>query len=587
MKPDLHPRSGLMLALAALAAMIIVPYIFELYTFHLYLKRDPVFFSYSGARLWFFLISLLTIGALLGFISRVSGRLLDLGCPVAGIAAAIVILIAVLYQICDSRECYYSGPDGFGWLRLWVLLFAAACTGLFVGLAFSGTAKQKNVNLGDSTASALFFTSIITIFAGYYPVALVSGIPASLPNYILLLASASLAPFVIGGATAAALTGRARFALVCAAITPAILALLFLPLHHDKGQISFASLILAAGLPVTLVTFMAVSRKLSHRAGGQQDKNSKSAILASATALVFFFIFAVHPYLDAPMNLLADVVKGDADDDTLPTYYSGIYHAANYFSVKAVEVQIGYGNAMQRQLESVPEASPLLAGIGVQSPNCCKDGLDYGYRADVLFSEGKQYLVARAWETCDQNIACSGVPWESKMYQNVMPLPSNVTNIVIGMRWSSDTHHMVQWYYRTADVMAESSHNSSSVSAGSLFGTFAAPAIENPIFNVGVLNMTALQSLTNPPYGNANFYQLGVTEQNDKAYQSNLNETLTFGCLVYYSLDGNRNCASDTRPVFDGDSHWKVLWKWGLPSHRIAVSVDNREKIITFHIESP
>jgi hypothetical protein len=577
-----------MLALAALAAMIIVPYIFELYTFHLYLKRDPVFYSYSGARLWFFLISPLAIGALLGFISRMSGRLMDPRCSVAGIAAATLILTALLYLICDSRECYYSGPDGFGWLRLWVLLLATACTGVFVGLAFSGTAKQKNVNLGDSTAPALFFPSIITIFAGYYPVALVSGIPASLPNHILLLASACIAPFVIGGATAAALTGRIRFALVCAAITSTILALLFLPLHHDKGQIPSGSLILAAGFPVTLVTFMAISRKLSHRARGQQDKkNSKPAILASTTALAFFFIFAVHPYLDAPMNLLADIMKGDGDDGTLPTYYSGIYHAANYFSAKAVEVQIRYGNAMQRQLESIPEAGPLLAGIGVQSPNCCKDGLDYGYRADVLFSEGKQYLVARAWETCDQNIACSGVPWESKMYQNVMPLPSNVTSIIIGMRWGSDTHHVVEWYYRTADIMAESSHNSSSVSAGSLFGTFAAPAIENPIFNVGVLNMTALQSLTNPPYGNANFYQLGVTEQNDEAYQSNLNETLTFGCLVYYSLDGNRNCASDTKPVLDGDSHWKVLWKWGLPSHGIAVSVDNQEKINTFHIESP
>lgn len=66
---------------------------------------------------------------------------------------------------------------------------------------------------------------------------------------------------------------------------------------------------------------------------------------------------------------------------------------------------------LERSDDSViKEEDFVQAGIGAQSPNCCKDGLDYGYRADILFTEDGRYLVARAWETCDQNMGCSALP---------------------------------------------------------------------------------------------------------------------------------------------------------------------------------
>jgi len=111
------------------------------------------------------------------------------------------------------------------------------------------------------------------------------------------------------------------------------------------------------------------------------------------------------------------------------------------------------------------------AGIGAQPPNCCKDGLDYGYRADILFMENGQYLAARAWETCDQTIRCSAFPWISTMHEAAVLLPNNSSSIMLAMGWDSKT---VNWYYKT------SSH-------WSKYSSFLTPEIENPYSNLGVI----------------------------------------------------------------------------------------------------
>jgi hypothetical protein len=114
----------------------------------------------------------------------------------------------------------------------------------------------------------------------------------------------------------------------------------------------------------------------------------------------------------------------------------------------------------------------MSAGVGVQSPNCCKDGLDYGYRADVMLAgDGKRYLGARAWETCDQNVACSGLLWQSKIHEELVPLPEGREPVIfLAMAVDDDNGggsgasssgkgqngKAVHWYYLPATAMAPS-----------------------------------------------------------------------------------------------------------------------------------
>ncbi|MGI0079097.1 MAG: hypothetical protein ACRECH_05685 [Nitrososphaerales archaeon] len=89
--------------------------------------------------------------------------------------------------------------------------------------------------------------------------------------------------------------------------------------------------------------------------------------------------------------------------------YSGGYLAIPRVTTKSVGVTVSFGNTSI----SSSGSNFLAAGVGDQSPNCCKDGLDLAYRADaVLFSNGTEALLARAWWACDENIACAGYSWQ-------------------------------------------------------------------------------------------------------------------------------------------------------------------------------
>jgi hypothetical protein len=43
--------------LLACSGLVLVPFLFESYTFHLYVAGEPAFFVFSGFRLWVFLVA--------------------------------------------------------------------------------------------------------------------------------------------------------------------------------------------------------------------------------------------------------------------------------------------------------------------------------------------------------------------------------------------------------------------------------------------------------------------------------------------------------------------------------------------------
>ena len=412
------------LFIAVCAGMVIAPFLFESYTFYLYMIGEPVFFVFSGFRLWFFLASEMVLGFALGRISR-----LPLYAAAGCTAAATVALTLLLYQFCDPRQCYYSGPDGASWLRLGVLLFATTATGLLAGW------KSKKGLETRSIASALLFGATSAIFLGYYPVALLFGTYLTYQMALMLLAFASSVPFFFAGVASSTFSDSARHSVYSAIIGWATLSALFTSLNPDGAPLLAA--MIAAGVPSALL-----GRRVA------KSKRKEPAIAASFSSMIMLFaLVGVHPLLDAPMNL---AINDNRSVIVQPTYYAGAYHDERYFPTKRVEVEI---DLERFDGSMIGKGDFVLAGIGAQSPNCCKDGLDYGYRADILFEEGARYLVARAWETCDQNMGCSAFPWISVMHESAVPLPGNDSAVMLAMEWNGRT---VDWYFKSSGNWSKS-----------------------------------------------------------------------------------------------------------------------------------
>ena len=500
---------------AAIACIVIVPFIFESHTFSLYKAGDPDFFTYSGARLWVFLAVQFVSGFFVGLAASVR--------PATGfgmIALAVGILTVSLHYVCDDRQCYYSGPDGFSGIRMGILFFATSTVGLMTGTWASPSVKTTPIE-------AMIFGTSTAVFLGYYLWALLFAtyLPSALG--VTVIAISASVPFVLAGLASRQLTNSIRYPINAAATAWAVLSLIF------AGFRPTSVVLIAIMLPCALAA-SAAGFRLSRPA--MQENRARSAATASLM-LAIFALGAAHPFADGPMSLRLEPASGPLPG---PTYYSGAYHESDkYFPTKRVEVEVNLTLFDPLQLRDF-----LFAGIGAQSPNCCKDGLDYAYRADLLFNASGGFLVGRAWETCDSNIACSGLPWISLMHKSVKPFEdSNGRLVVLAMEWQQD-EQTVAWQYKLGG------------SDWQEFGRFVSPEIENPYFNLGVIPVG--NPVFNPPYGNAYFFQAGVSSP-DPVPKGGV---ISFNCPAYYDADGNKLCAG-LEPVIGGSSHWKVLWKWG------------------------
>lgn len=525
------------ITIAALAAIVAAPYFFEFYTFHLYLVRDPSFFTFSGSRLWVFLVFQVLLGAFIGIAKTCRPAILT-----GYAASAVAILISLLYHFCDPKQCYYPGPDGLGPLRLGALFFSTTAVGIMIG------SSAKALKGQDATASILFGL-VSALFVGYFPSVLlfVSYFPLQLGLLTLILASTL--PFLLSGAIVSHFSTEAKHAVFSTAAAWLVLTVLLLGLRPPSMPL--VVVMMACAIPSALAGFKLASSFASRRVACKS-----STLLAALVA--FFVLGASHPLIDAPMNL------GIVPDKELlpqPTYYSGAYHySETYHSSKRVEVEI---NLTQFNPNAIREF--LVAGIGAQSPNCCKDGLDYGYRADLFFNNSGIFLAARAWETCDVNIACSGHSWESQIHQSIVRLPldgKSLKTIMLAMEWQVDGR-TVKWYH--------------GVPAGAWkeYSQFVSPKIENPYFNLGVIPVG--NPFTNPDTGNEFFFQVGISRPIDAAAGSG---SIGFHCPAYYDIEGAKRCV-DLEPIVRANSHWKALLKWGIQDTRTLVETDGSYAKIT------
>src|SRR4029077_15569388 len=88
-----------------------------------------------------------------------------------------------------------------------------------------------------------------------------------------------------------------------------------------------------------------------------------------------------------------------------PTYpYVGGYYNSTGYRICCVQVGVSFTKV---DLKALAPNTFLMAGMGVQSPNCCIDGWDFGWRADVfVLPSGTLIVSGSTWETCDGNANC-------------------------------------------------------------------------------------------------------------------------------------------------------------------------------------
>lgn len=472
-------------------------------------------------------------------------------------ASALSILILLLFQFCDHRQCYDSGPGNMGWLTLWALLFVTVSTGMLVGLVLkkkADFANNKN-HVRSRSIAGFVFSNTTCLFLAYYPYAILYNTSQEYAVGIPLLIYAATVPFALSGIVASLFDIRkALLSSVCIGMAsgPVLIALFYS--FRTSGSVLVPLVVIVIGTATTIL-----ARKYAHDLlAKQQNHNAygtkkKAAAMACVVIITGFFISASHPFLDVPMDLEKTGSSGHQTENVswnLPTYYSGLIYTHEHFPTKRVEIEVDFADLNQSILQN---GSPVLAGMGAQSPNCCKDGLDYGYRADILFgSNGNRYLVARAWGVCDQNVACSAMPWQQEIHKGIVPLQSESRRVALAMEIDSD-ERFARWYYKTA-----------ADDRWSVFSSFQLPDIENPYFNIGDFkDISPLAVLFNPPSGVAHFYQFGIASSNKAALDYG-KASISFSCPAYYTIDDNqRHCISEVEPVKDGGSHWKALWKWG------------------------
>jgi hypothetical protein len=545
--------------IASFLLILVPPIIFEKYTFYLYLTASPNFFGYSGRRLWFDIIWFVASGAATALIV---GRKRWISLVVPALASAAFIISVYSPPFCDPRECYTSSTDGYGFLRDF-LFFASlgllACSGV--------VSKELKFSLGQRDKSIqkiyVFLVSVLIGYAlGFFPlVHIFAGITVPYPlNYFQWFLACGV-PSLTGSFLASQRSrsgnlGTGAMYSFFAGVSGVLLGIIldfWVPCEACTGYgISIASLLITSGL------FSLLGLVLGEKVGTAilSTKKSYPSITMGITivgtiALLLSFFFFTNYQMSVVNSMGANISNASFSPVEVGTtfVYSGGYLASNEIRVPGVSVSVNFGNS-SISTASQSSSNFLAAGVGVQSPNCCKDGLDSAYRADaVLFTNGTEGLLARAWWACDVNMACDGYSWQQLLHFQEFALPRGTLSNWVDIQMNWTTLSKIGWYYR---VHYSANGN---ITPWILYSTFTPPKIQNHYFDAGLIYVGS----GNHPNDDAFFYQFGVSSAtviknnswNVEMRCPMIEENGTWTCLEHASFIGGQY------------GFWKVLYTFG------------------------
>jgi hypothetical protein len=527
---------------ASTLATLLPIYLVERLTNYYYFTGDKgIYFTFSGLRTELF-ITLVFIGSI------TAGILLrDLWRAMLTQTIAILAMLSLVNIFCNPRVCYSAGPDGFEPIRLGLFLGSIAV----LGVAF-GVSVHSRTSLSRKTSLVIPFAAYYAL--AYYPVIFTFAGTKLLPPYhpwavslLLALLSYSLAVTVSDqfgkfmGFTPLAFLGF--LIVVSAGIDSAYLS----DLTQD------ILIIVLGSVSATVLGVVTSTRKEFVR----RHSRTFPRLLGVVPVIVIAMTVILIPDAVNQLTPQGEAYQSSSFAMGAPLYAGG-YMEGTANGTAGVATTVSFAGTNPTSIQS---DNYLSAGMGIHSPDCCVDGIDYAYRFDIfLYHDGNESLLASAWQVCDANAACGGHSWKLLMFikSGSLAIANDNSSVRLQLEWRN---HTVDWSYGPSQGSTTE------------FATFEAPPKENPAFNIGVLRTDASVNQQRAAY----FFQFGIASRYALGHSG---WTVAFSCPS--TLNGIWTCANNVQTIQGGVSYWKVLWKWGedypnvmalkLGSHAFALS---------------
>jgi len=530
------------------------PYLFEKTDFYFHLTHQvDWYYNLSGNRLLVDMASFAVWGIVVAYLLRPRWAIVQ-------IALNALLVWVLFYVACPvygpggvwQPECYYAGPDGLVGFRLAGIMFCYGALPVLVKAASKENTLDRRIRPALSVLSGI----VLTVVMIWYPLAAWFSGVTYLPLFLIFQTVLLIGvPQIATGILAARIGQSLKIG-----ATSGIASLLFISAVFwtpecpgcDRSALYLLAPAWATFALVGSITELGLPSqlrfpKLSGWLGSIRMEDARRVGLALVMAVCLWTLVARE--LWDPSVLYASSISLSPGDLTLgqPFYpYVGGYYNSIQYRICCVEIGVSISMANPRLL--APD-NFLMAGMGVQSPNCCVDGWDFGWRADLFLLQNRSLIVSgSSWETCDSNVNCGGYMWEHLWYHSQTTLnPQNIsTPIYLRMNWEPVTvdgqpRSIVSWYYNTTGV------------AWTKFGSFLPDRRLGTYFDIGLSGGPASEI----PQGSAFLYQFGV---GSKLLVSGWSVSLFNPSFQYQGTWRTMEKAN----VVQGDfSYWKVNYRWG------------------------
>jgi hypothetical protein len=504
------------------------------------------YYLFSSTRLEAFVISFALGGILVAYLLRPRWAVIQ-------VLLSASLVYVLFYFACPTymvgpvwkSECYSFGPDGLAGVRLCTMMFSFGALPAIVRASY----KEGKLNKRLRPWIALFGAFITSVVTTWFPLtAWFSGVTYLAPlvpfQAVLLFGvseiavgiqaakiSRSILVATVSGATSALLLSGFLWPLLCPSCDR---SLLFLTVP-SWGFFALIGGILELGLPRKLS--VGPLRHFSPRLEDIRRVGIAVVLLFSLWTLVSFDLWD-------PSVLYATSISPGPGQLTLgaPSYpYVAGYYNSTQYRICCVQIGVSFTKV---DLKALAPNNFLMAGMGVQSPNCCIDGWDFGWRADLfVLPNGTRMVSGSSWETCDGNANCGGIFWEHLRYhaQRIISPTNTSTPVYLRMMWQYDQPNWhADWYYNyTGQPWTK-------------FGSFVPDFREGHYFDIGVVGGG------NYPWAYAFFYQFGVAS---KTPVPGWSAQLLYPSFVH--PDGSWRLMERANIIQGWHSYWKANYRWG------------------------
>jgi len=548
------PRSILRIALLAIFPWL-PAYLFERIDFYVGISGNTYwYYQLSGTRLEADVVSFALGGILVAYLLRPRWAVIQVF-----LSAALVWTL--FYAACSTFRtggllhsgCYQTGPDGLAGVRLAAMMFSFGALPAIVRAASKREALNRTVRPVIALAGGVVITVVMTWFpmtawfsgVTYLPALVVfqglilAGVPQIETGILAARIGRSLKIAASSGVASLLVLSTGLWTLSCPNCDRSILY----PLVPSWAFFAFLGGLLELGLPQRFRFSLGDSWL------GRIRLEDIRRVGVAVVLTVCLWTLVAYGFWD-PRVLYASSISPTPGDLTLGQsvypYVAGYYNSIPQYRICCLQLGVSFVKASVQLL--APD-NFLMAGMGVQSPNCCVDGWDLGWRADVFLLPNSSLIISgSSWTTCDSNANCGGYFWQQLRYHSQVTInPQNIsTPIYLRMMWEpvtkdDQTLYQATWYYNTTDV------------PWTKFGSFLPDFREGPYFDIG--NSGGVP--TKIPQGAVYFYQFGIASKFPVSGWTVL--------LLYPSFQYQGSWrVMEKANIIQGDySYWKGQYRWG------------------------